>query len=113
MNKKTWYQRLHLRPIFPLLMLAVLFIFIVYNHIATEDKLRAKVVMEPDCEELLINRLKIQDDGLDGYYIRAVKRGCNIFSNPQKHAARFVGGNIRCKDCHLDLGMGAETAPLG
>ena len=113
MNKKPWFQRLHLRPIFPLLMLAGLFIFIVYNHIATEDKLRAKVVMEPDCEDLLMNRLKIQDDGLDGYYIRAVKRGCNIFSNPQKHASRYVRANIRCKDCHLELGMRAETAPIG
>jgi hypothetical protein len=48
------------------------------------------VVLEPDCEERLMNRLKIQEDGFDGYYIRAVKRGCNIFSNPQKHAGRFV-----------------------
>jgi thiosulfate dehydrogenase len=60
-----------------------------------------------------MNRLKIQEDGFDGYYIRAVKRGCNIFSNPQKHAGRFVRADIRCKDCHLDLGMMAEAAPLG
>jgi thiosulfate dehydrogenase len=113
MNNKPWYRRLHLRPIFPLLMLTGLFVFIVYNHATTQDKLRAKVVMESDCEELLMNRLKIQKDGFDGYYIRAVKRGCNIFSNPQKHAGRFVRANIRCKDCHLDLGMRAETAPLG
>jgi thiosulfate dehydrogenase len=80
---------------------------------SSREKLSAEVVMEEDCEALLLNRLKIQDDGLDGYYIRAVKRGCNIFSNPQKHAGRFVRANIRCKDCHLDLGMEPETAPIG
>ncbi len=96
-----------------MLLLAALFIFIGYNHITTSEKLSSEVVLEPDCEDLLLNRLKIQDDGFDGYYIRAVKRGCNIFSNPQKHAGRFVRANIRCKDCHLDLGMAPELAPIG
>ncbi len=108
-----WYRHLTLRLLTPLLLLAALFLFIAYKHLTTQDKLSAEVVLEPDCEELLINRLKIQEEGFDGYYIRAVKRGCNIFSNPQKHASRFVRADIRCKDCHLDLGMAPETAPLG
>jgi thiosulfate dehydrogenase len=113
MDNNNWYLRLLVRPILPLLILGGLFLFIVYNHAVTEDKLSAEVVLEPDCEELLMNRLKIQEDGFDGYYIRAVQRGCNIFSNPQKHAGRFVRANIRCKDCHLELGMKGETAPIG
>jgi thiosulfate dehydrogenase len=108
-----WYRRITFQLLIPLLLLTLLFSFIVFTHITTNDKLSAEVVLEPDCEELLTKRLKIQEDGFDGYYIRAVKRGCNIFSNPQKHAGRFVRANIRCKDCHLDLGMAPETAPLG
>ena len=93
--------------------LLILFIFIISSHLTAKERFSSEIHMEPDCEDLLMNRLKIQDDGFDGYYIRAVKRGCNIFSNPQKYAGRFVRANIRCKDCHLDLGMKKETAPIG
>jgi thiosulfate dehydrogenase len=112
-TSRPWYRRITFQLLTPILLLTALFAFIVITHITTSDKLSAEVVLEPDCEALLMKRLKIQDDGFDGYYIRAVKRGCNIFSNPQKHASRFVRADIRCKDCHLDLGMAPETAPLG
>lgn len=99
--------------LYTILSLLGILAFIIVSHVTAKQQFSAKIVMEPDCKELLTNRLKIQDDGLDGYYIRAVKRGCNIFSNPQKHASRYVRADIRCKDCHLELGMKPETAPIG
>lgn len=93
--------------------LAAILVVIVSAHGHSRDRFSAAVVLEPDCAELLNNRLKIAEDGLDGYYLRAVQRGCNIFSNPQRYAGRFVRADIRCKDCHRDLGMHPETAPMG
>lgn len=96
-----------------LVTLVLIFAVIVTAHLQSRETFSAAVVLEPDCAELLNNRLKIAEDGLDGYYLRAVQRGCNIFSNPQRYAGRFVRADIRCKDCHRDLGMHPETAPLG
>lgn len=113
MKSKVNFQAIWHPTVFTIMVLLAVFIFITVSHVTAKERFSAKIVMEPDCEDLLTNKLKIAEDGLDGYYIRAVKRGCNIFSNPQKHASRYVRANIRCKDCHLDLGLKAETAPLG
>lgn len=113
MKRKVNFQTIWQPGLFTIVALVLIFIFIVSSHLTAKERFSATIVMEPDCEELLNNKLKIAEDGFDGYYIRAVKRGCNIFSNPQKHARRYVRADIRCKDCHLDLGMKAETAPLG
>lgn len=107
--QRIWRHRT-LLSLFPLLLI---FSLIVVGHGIESRKFSSEVVLETDCADLLLNRLKIQEDGLDGYYIRAVKRGCNIFSNPQKYAGRFIRADIRCKDCHLDLGLMPETAPIG
>ncbi len=97
----------------PVVPLVGILVFVITGHLSAKEKFSSEVVMESDCENLLMKKLKIQDDGKDGYYIRAVQRGCNIFSNPQKYASRFIRADIRCKDCHLGLGTESETAPMG
>lgn len=101
------------KPLVPILPVLAIFFYVAIAHSAYEKKFSSEVILEPDCKALLEDKFRINEDGFDGYYLRAVKRGCNIFSNPQKYASRYVRADIRCKDCHLDLGMYPETAPLG
>ena len=42
----------------------------------------------------------------------AIRRGLAIVLDPQKHAAQYVGGDLKCAHCHQDAGRKAGAAPL-
>lgn len=42
----------------------------------------------------------------------AIRMGRDIMLDTPKHAARFVGNNLSCANCHLDAGRMAGSAPL-
>lgn len=42
----------------------------------------------------------------------AVLRGEQIFENTPKYAATYVGNHLSCRNCHLDLGRSAVSAPM-
>lgn len=43
---------------------------------------------------------------------KLVRLGKAIFTDTKKHAARFVGNDLRCSNCHLDAGRLQDSAPL-
>ncbi len=42
----------------------------------------------------------------------AIKRGMAIFADPRAHAGQFVGNAMACKNCHIDNGRQANSAPM-
>ncbi|MEQ7873572.1 c-type cytochrome [Sphingomonas sp. ASV193] len=42
----------------------------------------------------------------------AIKRGMAIFDNPRVNAAAYVGNAMACRNCHLDGGRAANSAPM-
>ncbi len=48
----------------------------------------------------------------DGQFGDMVRRGQQIFVDTQTHAAKFVGNELNCTNCHLDQGRKADSAPL-
>lgn len=53
-----------------------------------------------------------ESDIPDNEYGEAVLLGKQIFTDTQRHAARFVGNGLNCANCHLDRGRRADSAPL-
>ncbi|HEX2519351.1 MAG TPA: c-type cytochrome [Castellaniella sp.] len=47
-----------------------------------------------------------------GPFGEAVRRGQDIFLNPQKFAGQYVGNSMACVSCHLDAGRRAGAGPL-
>ena len=47
-----------------------------------------------------------------GEYGRMITLGEQIFTNTGKFAARFVGNDLSCANCHLDAGRKSNSAPL-
>ena len=43
---------------------------------------------------------------------KVVRLGRNIFNDTQHYAARYVGNTLNCRNCHLDSGRLAGSAPL-
>ena len=48
----------------------------------------------------------------DGPFGDVVRRGRDIFTNTGEHAAAYVGNGLSCRNCHLDAGRLANSAPL-
>lgn len=48
----------------------------------------------------------------DGDYGKVVRLGEQVFVNTGKVAARYVGNDLSCANCHLDAGRLANSAPL-
>jgi len=47
-----------------------------------------------------------------GSFGETIRMGRDIMLDTPKHAARFVGNNLSCANCHLDAGRMAGSAPL-
>jgi len=41
-----------------------------------------------------------------------VRQGEQIFTDPRRYAAAYVGNDLSCKSCHFDAGRYEKTAPL-
>jgi len=41
-----------------------------------------------------------------------VRRGRDIFDDPARNAAAYVGNRLRCSNCHLDSGRKANSSPM-
>ncbi|MES1940760.1 cytochrome c [Salinisphaera sp. T5B8] len=48
----------------------------------------------------------------DNEFGAMVRKGRAIFTDTQQHAARFVGNDLQCANCHLDEGRLADSSPL-
>jgi thiosulfate dehydrogenase len=48
----------------------------------------------------------------DGEYGKVIRLGQQVFTNTGKYAARYVGNDLACANCHLDAGRHADSAPL-
>ena len=48
----------------------------------------------------------------DDEFGKVVRRGRDIFDNPGRYAARYVGNDLRCSSCHLDAGRRVGSAPM-
>lgn len=48
----------------------------------------------------------------DGEYGKVVRLGEQVFTNTGKFAARYVGNDLSCSNCHLDAGRKPGSAPL-
>ena len=53
-----------------------------------------------------------ESDLPQGEFGDMVRAGRDIMLNTPKHAARFVGNQLSCANCHLDAGRMAGSAPL-
>ncbi len=47
-----------------------------------------------------------------GEYGKVIRLGERVFTNTGKLAARYVGNDLSCANCHLDAGRKADSAPL-
>lgn len=50
----------------------------------------------------------IPDDGFG----KVIQLGREIFDDPARYAARYVGNDLRCTSCHLDEGRRVGSAPM-
>ena len=48
----------------------------------------------------------------DGEYGKVIRLGQLVFTDTGKYAARYVGNDLSCANCHLDAGRHADSAPL-
>jgi thiosulfate dehydrogenase len=48
----------------------------------------------------------------DDPFGQVIKLGRDVFENPRKYAARYVGNDLRCSSCHLDAGRHVGSAPM-
>ncbi len=48
----------------------------------------------------------------EGPFGEAVKRGEALFMDTPGNAGRYVGSSLSCKNCHLDNGRTADSAPM-
>lgn len=48
----------------------------------------------------------------DNAYGRMIRLGELIFTQTGKYAAKYVGNDLTCANCHLDAGRKADSAPL-
>ena len=48
----------------------------------------------------------------DNDFGKMVRLGRDIFNDTQHYAARYVGNTLNCRNCHLDSGRMANSAPL-
>lgn len=48
----------------------------------------------------------------DNEFGKMVKLGQNIFNDTQHYASHYVGNSLNCRNCHLDAGRMANSAPL-
>ncbi|MEO8858688.1 MAG: c-type cytochrome [Burkholderiaceae bacterium] len=48
----------------------------------------------------------------DGEYGKIIRLGEQVFMNTGKYAARYVGNDLSCANCHLDAGRKPDSAPL-
>jgi thiosulfate dehydrogenase len=48
----------------------------------------------------------------EGKYGEVIQLGEQVFTNTGKFAARYVGNDLSCANCHLDAGRKANSAPL-
>ncbi len=48
----------------------------------------------------------------EGEYGKVIQLGQQVFTNTGKFAARYVGNDLSCANCHLDAGRKANSAPL-
>ncbi|OYY75222.1 MAG: cytochrome C [Gammaproteobacteria bacterium 28-57-27] len=53
-----------------------------------------------------------EDDIPNTPFGNTIRMGRDIMLDTPKHAARFVGNNLSCTNCHLDAGRMAGSAPL-
>ncbi|HYM27059.1 MAG TPA: c-type cytochrome [Steroidobacteraceae bacterium] len=69
----------------------------------------AQVVREPASDGLF----HPSDEPVpDNEFGRVVRFGRDVFENPGKYAARYVGNDLRCSSCHLDAGRRVGSAPM-
>ena len=47
-----------------------------------------------------------------GEYGKVIQLGQRVFTNTGKYAAKYVGNNLSCANCHLDAGRKPDSAPL-
>ena len=47
-----------------------------------------------------------------GDFGKMIRLGENVFVNTTQYAAKFVGNDLTCANCHLDAGRKADSAPL-
>ncbi len=48
----------------------------------------------------------------DNEYGKMIRRGEQIFRETGRYAAKYVGNDLSCANCHLDAGRKADSAPL-
>ena len=48
----------------------------------------------------------------EGEYGKVIRLGEQIFTNTGQFAARYVGNDLSCANCHLDAGRKPDSAPL-
>lgn len=48
----------------------------------------------------------------DNEYGKMIRLGQNVFTNTGKYAAKYVGNDLNCVNCHLDAGRKNDSAPL-
>ena len=48
----------------------------------------------------------------DTEFGKVVRLGRDVFENPGKYAAPYVGNDLRCSSCHLDAGRRVGSAPM-
>ena len=48
----------------------------------------------------------------EGEYGKVIRLGEQIFTNTGQFAARYVGNDLSCANCHLDAGRKSDSAPL-
>jgi thiosulfate dehydrogenase len=48
----------------------------------------------------------------DNEYGRMIRLGEKVFTDTGKYAARYVGNDLNCVNCHLDAGRKHDSAPL-
>ena len=53
-----------------------------------------------------------RDELPDNEYGRMIRLGEQIFNDTGRHAAKYVGNDLSCVNCHLDSGRKADSAPL-
>ncbi|MGY0505271.1 c-type cytochrome [Luteimonas sp. e5] len=53
-----------------------------------------------------------EDSIPDDRFGEMVRMGRDIFMDTPKHAAKWIGNDLSCQNCHLDAGRMANSAPL-
>ena len=53
-----------------------------------------------------------ETEALPGAFGEMVRLGYQIFTDTQRYASKYVGNGLNCRNCHLNAGALADSAPL-